>query len=379
MSKFKCVGLRGWLFALTGMLVVACTGKVQGPLAPRGTEADSAKTEVVPKMIRRQGTVSGNVEGELLDREGNIWFEASGEGVYRYDGKAFTNFTEADGLCSNDVSAILQDSAGNIVFGTKWGICKYDGKTFGPYPGLEDLEHPHVTSLLEDSKGNIWYGLMRGGIFRYDGKQSVNYLNSAKGEFNLGNTYQLILDMHEDRAGNLWFSSWNGGGVWKYDGKNFKNYVPSKYYYEMNEDGRQPAKPASLGLSYIPSPDYITDDMIFCISEDRAGNLWFGTRNHGACRYDGQHFYAVGRDAGFGDAAVYDILEDRKGNLWFTTEEKGVWRYDGKTYTNFTKEDGLANNSVFSVLEDREGNLWFGGRGFSLTRYDGKGFVRFSE
>ena len=81
----------------------------------------------------------------LKDKNGNIWFAASGRGVYRYDArlndaigqeKSFTNFTEKDGLNSNfpiatndsnnaysskdysseipkQVVSILQDKAGN--------------------------------------------------------------------------------------------------------------------------------------------------------------------------------------------------------------------------------------------------------------------------
>lgn len=66
------------------------------------------------KMIRTQGVVSGNVGCELQDKAGNLWFSTGGEGVYRYDGISFTNFTTKDGLSSNDVSAITQDKSGNI-------------------------------------------------------------------------------------------------------------------------------------------------------------------------------------------------------------------------------------------------------------------------
>ncbi|MBK6903663.1 MAG: hypothetical protein IPH04_12890 [Saprospirales bacterium] len=41
----------------------------------------------------------------------------------------FTNFTTKNGLCSNNVSAIIQDKSGNILIGTNNGICKYDGKS----------------------------------------------------------------------------------------------------------------------------------------------------------------------------------------------------------------------------------------------------------
>ena len=56
----------------------------------------------------------------------------------------------------------------------------------------------------------------------------------------------------QDKNGNLWFSSWNGGGVWRYDGKTFKNYLPSADYYLRNEDGRSNNKkrPAYLSLKF---------------------------------------------------------------------------------------------------------------------------------
>jgi len=87
-------------------------------------------TEQHPKIVRTMGTKSEVVHCELLDKEGNIWFSIKGEGAYRYDGISFTNFTMRNGLCNNDVNAIIQDRTGNILLGTNNGICKYDGKTF---------------------------------------------------------------------------------------------------------------------------------------------------------------------------------------------------------------------------------------------------------
>lgn len=34
------------------------------------------------------------VSAALKDKNGNIWFTRSGRGVYRYDGKSFTDFSE---------------------------------------------------------------------------------------------------------------------------------------------------------------------------------------------------------------------------------------------------------------------------------------------
>jgi ligand-binding sensor domain-containing protein len=339
------------------------------------------------KMIRTQGVVSGNVGCELQDKAGNLWFSTSGEGVYRYDGKSFTNFTTKDGLSSNDVSAITQDKSGNILFGTNRGMCKYDGKQFINFPVTDSL---NIISLLEDRDGNIWFGVMNKGIYRYDGTNLSNVLYKYKHPFYGDKAEKYIGDIMQDKNGNIWFSSWNGGGVWRYDGKIFKSFLPSLDYYKTNQDKRRIGNAQSSSFlimdnnSFIQSQDCISDDMIFSITEDKAGNIWFATRNHGACRFDGKIFTGFGTKEGFLSTNAYAILEDKKGNLWFTTEKDGVWRYNpkqavGKKITNFTTKDGLINNSVFSVLEDKDGNLWFGTRGFGLSRYDGKTFTNFSE
>ncbi|HKX45525.1 MAG TPA: two-component regulator propeller domain-containing protein [Planctomycetota bacterium] len=359
---------------LAGLVVAAAPFRAQeaGGEPPAHSDGDA-------KLRRTLGSDAGSVGCELVDEAGNLWFRTAGNGVFRFDGRSFTNFTTKDGLCHDGVSTILQDKAGNIVFGTAKGICSYDGKTFTKRP---ELGERNITSMLEARDGSLWFGTFDQGVFRYDGESLTNFLNDRP--FNLRDRYQLILDIVQDRSGNLWFSSWNGGGVWRYDGKEFRNYLPSAAYYEVkdgfSEDGRNGAQ-APTTAPYESRTATIGDDMIFCIAEDSAGHLWFGTRAHGACRYDPEQdeFTHFREKEGFVTNAVYCILEDSERNIWLTTESFGVWRYDGKTFENFTTEHGLVNDSVLSALEDASGGLWFGTRGVGLSRYDGKSFVTYSD
>lgn len=366
-----------WLFMFFAPF---CLG--QTPTNPHKIEISSAiEMAQHPKIVRTQGTQSGVVRCELLDNEGNLWFSINGEGAYRFDGTSFTNFTTKDGLCNNHVSAIIQDKSGNILLGTNKGICRYDGKMFTKHPIPDSLS---ITCILEDKDGNLWFGTRQHGVYRYNEKALDNFLNKNNHKFNLGNTTQFILDILQDKHGNIWFSSWNGGGVWKYDGKVFKNFIPSDDYYKTNQDKRRFNDPQdifdnTLYGTYIPSQDHITDDMIFSMAEDKSGNIWFATRDHGACRYDGKIFTSFGANEGFLSRGAYAILEDKKGNLWFTTEKDGVWCFDGETIQNFTENNGLINNAVMNILEDKNGNLWFGTKWFGLSCYNGKTFTTFSK
>ena len=106
-----------------------------------------------PKLMRKPGKVFWSVKCQLQDKAGNLWFSTGGEGVYRFDGTSFTNFTTKDGLLDNDVSAIIEDKSGNLVFGTKGGVCKYDGKDFSKYSANTDLHRMPVTCSPGGQRG----------------------------------------------------------------------------------------------------------------------------------------------------------------------------------------------------------------------------------
>lgn len=256
MSLFK---FRIQIFSLL-LFTIAFTS-CKGQASTNRTQNNSTnKKEQHPKIVRTFGTQSENVVGQLLDKNGNLWFSIRGEGAYRYDGKSFTNFTTKDGLCSNNVGSIIQDKAGNILFGTTRGLCKYDGNAFINIPMTDTL---NITSLLEDQAGNIWFGVMNNGIFRYDGKNIANFLYKYEPPF-FGEKYEkYISDIIQDRNGNLWFSSWNGGGVWKYDGKKLTNLEVKK------------------GTENV---------LLISIYQDNNGTIWLGTDNDGVYKQNGDTF-----------------------------------------------------------------------------------------
>lgn len=122
-----------------------------------------------------------------------------------------------------------------------------------------------------------------------------------------------------------------------------------------------------------------SDDMIFSMTEDHKGNIWFATRDHGICTYDGISFTTIGRNEGLDIRGATAILQDETNGFWITTFDNGIWYYDGATGTHFTESNGLVNNAVMSLLKDKDGNVWFGTKWFGLSRYDGKTFTTFSQ
>jgi ligand-binding sensor domain-containing protein len=330
----------------------SCNGQVKKDL-PKEKALESKKISVgQPKLIKTQGSQpSDNVHCSLQDKAGNLWFGTTGEGIYKFDGKSFSQFTATNGLCSNMVHCILEDKDGKIWIGTAAGVCLYDGKTFYKIqiplpknmPANKYRNTRDVFSIMQDKSGKLWFATID-GVYIYGGKSFTPFVvNEGVGGFmSSNNNVEYIL---EDKAGNIWFGGRVNEGVFRYDGKSITNLKPNG------------------------------DNWAWPVLQDKNGNIWFSNWG-GAYRYDGKSFI---KSEGLSSGPVTRILEDKKGILWFGGGGRGICRYDGKSYTCFTTKDGLINNDVWSILEDRAGNLWVGTRNTGLFRYDGKSFVNFSE
>src|SRR6516165_4647768 len=80
------------------LLLLLCSLFCQSKGQQIGT-APKTTTGGQPKLRRTQGTDRYALIGcALLDKAGNLWFGTTGEGVYRYDGKSFAQFTAKNGL-----------------------------------------------------------------------------------------------------------------------------------------------------------------------------------------------------------------------------------------------------------------------------------------
>ena len=345
---------QAFIFLTILIIGISCNGQVKKDL-PKETAVESKIIlDDQPKLIKTQSKNPGdNVHCSLQDKAGNLWFGTTGDGVFKYDGKSFSQFTATNGLNSNTVHCILEDKDGKIWIGTAAGVCLYDGKTFSKIqialpnnlpPNKYHNSHD-VFSIMQHKSGKLWFATID-GVYIYDGKSFTPFIvNEGVGGFmSSNNNVEYIL---EDTAGNIWFGGRVNEGVFRYDGKSITNLQP---------DG---------------------DNWAWPVLQDKNGNIWFSNWN-GAYRYDGKSFTSFTKNDGLPGDIVARIIEDKNGNLWFGGDG-GICRYDGKSFTHFTTKDGLTNNGIWTILEDKTGNLWVGTRNTGLCLYDGKTFIKFSE
>ena len=245
----------------------------------------------------------------LEDKKGNLWFGSIGSGVYKYDGKTFQNFTTKEGLAGNEVSCIYEDKGGNIWFGTGAGISLYNGKSFQNFPTKAGPSNNDINSIIEDETGKFWFAT-RENTFVYDGKIFTVFGHDGK-------SFSNVRCIIEDKKGNIWLAG--ADGLWRYDGRTFTNFT-KKFVGFVMEDKKGNIWTSSESVN---SPSWVGSE---------TGNI----QAWALSRYDGKSLFnkrpSVTEITNKG--MIFGILEDDKGSIWFGAFD-GVHRYDGSTVTDF--------------------------------------------
>jgi len=144
------------------------------------------------------------VSAVFEDSKGNMWFSTP-SGAYKHDGEKLEHFSEKEGLASNSINHILEDNNGDIWFATHYGgVSKYDGKNFTNYTKEGTITGDEVWSLFKDKEGNIWFPAEHQGVYKYDGK---NFTNFGKDQ---GLSSGAIQCIYQDKKGTIWFGGYLG-------------------------------------------------------------------------------------------------------------------------------------------------------------------------
>lgn len=104
-----------------------------------------------------------------VDSAGRMWIGTNGDGAFRVDGSEIRRFTTSQGLVNDFVWQVLSDSRGSTWLYTNRGLDRYRGGEFRHYgiaDGLVDLEGS-AAAALEDSAGELWFG-SSAGLLKYD-------------------------------------------------------------------------------------------------------------------------------------------------------------------------------------------------------------------
>lgn len=344
-------------FVLIALHLSSCYGQVNENIGKEETSQKNQTTVLKQQTVFPQihtnlnGMVSEFVRSMYQDTKGNYWFGTNGNGIIRYDGLKLETVSIEGIRPFNVVREIVEDKAGHIWFGTDYGLIKYDGEKFTKFSKKEGLQDDEIWGLTIDKSGLIWVGSI-GGVSLFDGKKFTPFLLPDLKVENPKHMLsdKLVLKFVEDRNGTMWLAT-DGNGIFKYKNGEF---------------------------IHLTSKNGLTDNNAADILEDKQGNIWIGTFYGGVSKFDGKTYTNFTKDGIIEGIETYNFCEDSQGNIWFSAEGYGVYRYDGANFTQFTTDNGLTSNVVQSILEDNKGQVWFGTwQGISL--YDGEKFMNAIE
>ena len=202
-----------------------------------------------------------------------------------------------------------------------------------------DIPMASIYDVFVASNDNIWVATGSEGVVVYNG--------TAWNVFNESNSLlpnNAVNHVTGDRAGNIWFATYNGAAV--YNGSTW-------YVY-------------NTASSQLPT------DLINQIESDSSGKLWFATEE-GAASFDGSSWrYYSPDNSGLPSEGVKSLAVDSDGSIWFATD-KGLARFYNNSWTVFNSQNSdLIADYTFWITTDSKGNKWVGYFWESgLSKFDG--------
>ncbi len=219
--------------------------RVQGGL-PSSTPEDNLQFE---HLTREDGLPSDAVSAICQDSRGFMWF-GTNDGLVRYDGyemKVFKNDpNDPKSLSSNNISTIYEGRDGMLWVATEYALFCLNPETGALRRFLSNDDDPKrlgsltIVTILEDRLGNIGAGSMTGlikmaffGGEKFD-KPEISIRRYTQKD---GLSDNLIAGILEDDGGRLWISTANGLSLFRNPSHN-QSEVPDFKNYDL-QDGLQ--------------------------------------------------------------------------------------------------------------------------------------------
>lgn len=337
---------------------------------------------------------SSMVHHVYQDRQGFIWI-CNENGLDRYDGYRFVNYSVNNGLSSDNVNTVCQGKNNDLYIGTTTGMCLMhnnriqrmqirEGNATRPF-------HAYISTFAEAPDGTVYAGTSGRGVWRINNDGTVT--KAFENVKNIAFTQSMTFDS----KGTLWLVTNNngivaikrGGGkaVKRYYVKETTNYavvVTDRYdnvYVGYVNGGIYKMDASRCGFILIPSTANLS---ITSLMARKDGNIFVGTNGNGLKLLDAKTGYVYDNrlyssEVDMNKTKVYSVMTDNTGNLWLALLQKGVFmqpkqskavRHIGRSQR---PDNQIGEQCVMSVFKRRDGTLWVGTDQDGLYALDSNG------
>ena len=325
------------------------------------------KNKTSKHYTNQNSKLSSNLVFDIVqDSQGAIWTANAGAGLNRLESNGQFTQIHQPGQNSPNMNGYRKKLFldGDFLWvGTEGtGLYRFDIKNqeyehFTNGNGPKDLTSSVVRDIHKTSDGRLFIATDGGGLNIYD-DSTGNILKFQAGGINALNSNALLC-FWEDRTGNIWIGTYNGG---------INIYKSQKVWFEF----------------YVPNllkGEKLDHRSILSLHQTKNGNIWVGTDGGGLSLFDpeSQSFTSTINNANLlnGNSldgkVVKSIFEDSKGRLWFGYFGTGFNIYDPKTksFAENKKIFGVSNpnlgSNVWAIAERKNGEIWVGSIGNGIS------------
>jgi hypothetical protein len=297
------------------------------------------------------GGTSINLEGNVLQYDGDSWQALSVEGIHLGERNNFHFYIDRqDQLWAiNGAGLILERQEENwyaYIAGTP-------GERQESFAGF--LAPPYY---IEDSHGHRW--VAQGGNFGLFDPANIDepfqkpVRDGSDVELELPiekDNLFVVMGLVSDQDGNLWVATAMDGLVWL--------------------DGKRPVEQSDWQFLTVENSG-LCSNKIMALLVDSHGDLWVGT-HEGLCRFAGGKWDQP-VSTHLKDAEIKVLFEDSQGGLWVGTDTGGS-HWNGRNWQVLSSMPGWERDDyVATFFEDSRGNIWAGAKETTI-RFNGRAWV----
>lgn len=324
-----------------------------------GMKSSVAQHRMLRHYDAKDGLTSNHIYEAIQDQKGFIWF-ATDNGVSRFDGIEFKNFTSKDGLPDNDIANITEDAAGRI-----WLSCYnevpcfiQDNKVYTPFNEVKLRLYSNDGYMRSCHLGNKL-------LLTDDNGRKAGIEINEKGAFKTVNLYgpllctgQNVLALRTIYLGyfKLYDSSYHLVDSLRFFNNAYhisQSPVTAISIWHKNKIAVFFKNNSCRRFQVVNNKIQVLDSFKIAFPITRIYtlgiHLWAQINNHAIVPVDDQFQLDKSRETLFQGKLIQNFMQDREGNYWGATAGGGVYMTVNKNVRVYSQEEGLLSNNIQKI------------------------------
>lgn len=233
--------------------------------------------------------------------------------------------------------------------------------------GVEDGLMDAPVALLGTRNGDLWATgshEQTAATARFDGRTWTRFIHD---DLSWGVDWRAALESSEE---SVWFGAAVDSAAPKKHLAGLMQFRRGEWVHHHQPKGSAPEGGGENLATLLPPtrrPEPV--GKFLCLGESRDGRIWAG-RNLLAF-YDEHQWRVFAAPPSVRLGVIETMFTSRERDLWIGTRQFGAVRYDGHVWQPFQGKDSLVANSVRSLTQTADGSVWAAtDRG--VSRFDGR-------